>query len=362
MILWYIGAMKICGIVCEYNPFHNGHIHHIKKTRELTECDLLVAVMSGNFVQRGEPAIVDKWTRSEAALKHGVDLVIELPFIYATQSARFFAQGAMHLLKQTGCDCFCFGSESNDLNTLQEYAKIEIGKLDRKKAPVQSYELFYGSISPNDILGINYLKYCKDMQPYCIQRTNHYFDEEIVGPISSATSIRKAVKKQMGIKTATPMEIKNPIFLSDFYPAIQLLLLTLSPDYLKTLFLMDEGIENLLIKNAQYASFEEFMEHSVSKKYTRSRIQRTCIHLLNQTTKNEVNQLGLPDYVRVLGANEAGRKHLRKAVCPIASRFSQIPENYRNMEFKTAAVYASVLPNEMRQSFREREMGSPVFI
>ena len=360
--LCYIRTMKICGIVCEYNPFHNGHIHHINKTKEVTECDLLIAVMSGNFVQRGEPAIVSKWKRAEMAIKHGVDLVIELPFIYATQSAKYFALGSMHLLNLAGCDCFCFGSESNNLEILKECSKIELYNPDKTIAPVQSYEILYGTMNSNDILGINYLKYADKLEAYCIQRSNHYFDEELEDKISSATSIRLAVKNNQDISKATPMMIQNPVYLKDFYPLIQSLLLTLSKDYLKELFLMDEGIENLLVKNALYPNFEEFMEHSISKKYTRSKIQRTLIHLLNQTTKATVNNLELPNYIRVLAANEKGRKHLKTLECTVASRFNQIPEDYRKMELKATQVYSSMMDEEKKKQCKDEELRAPIFI
>lgn len=362
MILWYIKPMKTCGIVVEYNPFHNGHIHHINQTRQITQCDLLIAVMSPNFVQRGEPAIIDKWQRTRLALEHGVDLVVELPFIYATQSAQPFAMGAMHLLNLMGCDAFCFGSESHDLQELIRLSQFEKIELDKKKAPVQSYEQMYGTLYANDILGINYLKYSKNMTPYCIKRTNHYFDEQLEEHISSATSIRKAIQGHQDISKATPAKIENPVFLEDFYPMIQLLLFTLPKDSLKELFLMDEGIENLLIKNAQFSSFEEFMNHCISKKYTRSRIQRTCIHLLNQTTKKQVNELSLPGSVRILGANEKGRKYLRKGNFPYASKFNQIEEGYRQMEYKAACLYSLALPEHLREDFRKRELEAPVFL
>lgn len=353
--------MKVCGIVCEYNPFHYGHEFHINKTKEVTNCDLIIAVMSGNFVQRGEPAIIDKWKRCEMALKHGIDIVVELPFIYATQSAKQFALGSMHILNLMGCDCFCFGSESNNLEHLIEYSKIECLNLDKTIAPVQSYENHYGNLNSNDILGINYIKYCEQMKPYCIQRSNDYFDNKIDGKISSATSIRKAIKNNEDYSIATPMFIDNPIFLEDFYPMIQSLLHTLNKDYLKELFLMDEGIENLLVKNANCKSFEEFMNASISKKYTRSKIQRTLVHLLNQTTKKTVNECKLPTKVRLLGCSEAGRKYLKGLDC-VASRFNQMEEEYRQMELKATQVYASVFDEEKRKQIKDDELRAPIFI
>ena len=109
--------MKVLGIIVEYNPFHNGHIYHIEKAKEITQCDYTIAVMSSSFVQRGEPAIIDKWTRSELAIQYGVDLVIELPFVYSVQSADYFAKGAIFLLNAIGVTDICFGSEIGDIHT-----------------------------------------------------------------------------------------------------------------------------------------------------------------------------------------------------------------------------------------------------
>ena len=117
--------MKVCGIIAEYNPFHNGHAYHIEKTKEQTNCDAIVAVMSGNFVQRGAPALFDKWTRTEMALKNGVDLVVELPVYYATSSAEYFAQGSIGLLDSLGIvDDLSFGAKTKDLDALKRIANI----------------------------------------------------------------------------------------------------------------------------------------------------------------------------------------------------------------------------------------------
>ena len=117
--------MKVAGLITEYNPFHNGHRIHIEKTRELTGASHLVAVMSGSFVQRGEPAIVDKWTRAEMAIKNGVDLVVELPFTYAVQTAELFASGATRILEEMGIvDSLVFGSESGNIDNLKDIAMI----------------------------------------------------------------------------------------------------------------------------------------------------------------------------------------------------------------------------------------------
>ncbi|MGN1343166.1 MAG: nucleotidyltransferase family protein [Traorella sp.] len=354
--------MKVCGIVCEYNPFHNGHIHHLQKTKEITQCDLVIGVMSGNFVQRGEPAIIDKWKRAEITCRYGVDLIIELPFIYATQSAEVFARASMYLLKLIGCDCFCFGSESNQLDTLKELSQMQFEHHDKSISLVKSYEQTLGNLQSNDILAINYLKYCQDMTPYCIQRTNSYLCKEINGTITSATSIRQALLRNEDISNTTPMDIQGGVYLQDYYPMIQFLLWTLPKEYLKNILMMDEGIENLLIKNTKYDAFEEFMNHCITKKYTRSRIQRTLIHLLNQTMKKEVQELALPQYVRVLAFNDKGRKYLANCPCKVASRFNQMDEKYRQMEYKATLVYASAFDERKRKQIVEDELRGVILI
>lgn len=176
--------MKVTGIICEYNPFHNGHIHHIKKAREITNCDILVCVMSPNFVQRGEPAIIDKWERAKTAVENGVDIVFELPFIFATQSAAFFAKGAIDCLKLAKVDTIVFGSESNNIKILESISDMEIDIRNQDEEGLSTakiYEKLYGKWNANDILGLNYLKEIKDsnITPYTIQRTNHYHDEKL---------------------------------------------------------------------------------------------------------------------------------------------------------------------------------------
>lgn len=361
--------MKVCGIVSEYNPFHYGHEYHIKQSKQVSEADLLVCVMSGNFVQRGEPAIINKWERAKIAVEQGCDLVFELPFIYATQSARYFAQGAMNCLKLAKIDCLCFGSESNDLQRIREMAEHEI---DLKEAMlggiscVSAHENEFGKMYANDILAINYLKAIKDTKiiPYSIQRTNSYHETELGTQYSSATAIRRALWNKKDVTCATRLTIESPIYLEMLYPTIQLLLNTLPKSTLASLFMMDEGIENALVKNSVLPHFDDFMNACISKRYTRSRIQRTLIHLLNHTTKDSVNQLPDINYLRVLAFNEKGKAYLKqlKKEVKIASKFSQIPEPYQSMEMKSIHVYSAFYPIEKRSSILETELNPPCFI
>lgn len=367
---------KIAGIVVEYNPFHNGHLYHLNQTKALTGCDLLIAVMSGNFVQRGEPAILDKWTRTKAALDAGADLVIELPFAYTVQSASQFAKGAITLLNLAGCTDLVFGSETNDLETLQVMADCPINvdaikeNLKQGYGYPKAYGMVQGSYAPNDILGIAYLKAIKttSMTAHCIQRTNAYHGESLDQTIASATAIRKAVLSGQDVNAYTPMAedlmTKPLVNFSQYYPYLRLKLLTTPKGDLVDLFMMDEGMENHLVKMATaYDDFESFIQNAVSKRYTKARIQRTLTHLMVHTTKLEMKQLTELNTLRILGFNDKGRAHLKTLQdqeVRIASRYNQIPLTYRRLEHRSTLVYASVLDQETRNRLVQREIEGPV--
>ena len=348
--------MIATGIVVEYNPLHNGHIYHIQRSREITNCDVLVAVMSGNFVQRGEPALIDKWDRTNAALDHGVDLVLELPFIYCNQSAKQFAQAAIKILDLAQVKHIVFGSESNNMDELQEIAEMSINPDNLKEALrsgmgfPKAYGLMAGEYYPNDILGIAYLKALKDTNiiAHTIQRTVHYHDTNLTNKIASAKAIREGISLGNDISPFTPMIIDpdQTHHLSLYYPYIKTLLLTLDKTYLKSLFLFNEGIENHLIKQASLTNdYEQFINNAVTRRYSRARIQRTLIALICHIKKQDVLDLPALDTIRVLGFNDQGQKYLKllkKQEVNIATRFNQIPKPYRKMEHKATIVYHSL--------------------
>jgi predicted nucleotidyltransferase len=367
---------KIAGIVVEYNPFHNGHLYHLQKTKELTQCDLLIAVMSGNFVQRGEPAIIDKWTRSQVALEAGVDLVIEIPFAYVVQSASHFAKAAVTLLNLAQCDVLVFGSESNDLETLQIMADCPIN-VDAIKENLKlgygypkSYGMVQGAYPPNDILGIAYLKAIKEssMSALCIQRTNDYHGDAIDQEIASATAIRKALLNHQDVSHTSPMSSllsqSSLISYGLYYPYLRLKLLTTPKEQLVDVFMMEEGMENHLFKMATlHDDFDSFIQNAVSKRYTKARIQRTLAHLLVHTSKSDIRLLPPLDTLRILGFSELGRahlKHLQEKEVRVASRYNQTPLPYRSLETRSTIAYASVLDVQQRKALIQREIKGPI--
>ena len=216
--------MNTIGIIAEYNPFHNGHLYHIKKIKEKYKDSTLVLVMTGNFTERGDIAIIDKWKRTEIALNNGIDLVIELPYPFATQSADYFSYGGITLLEKMNIEKVIFGSESDNIEDLKIIAETQLNndefdKLVRiyskmgKNYPTAISQAIYDLTekkveTPNDLLGVSYiktiLKYNYKIKPETIKRINNYHDENIESEIASATAIRNAIKEGKDIRNQIP--------------------------------------------------------------------------------------------------------------------------------------------------------------
>ena len=369
--------MEICGIVAEYNPFHNGHMYHLQQARKLSGCDIVIAVMSGNFVQRGEPAVIDKWTRAETAVRNGADVVIELPYIYATQSASAFARGSISLLKLAGVSSVCFGSECGNLENLREIAETPVNpdhlheSLATGMSFPKAYSLLTSEVMPNDILAISYLKELAgtDIKPIAVQRTSGYNDPSIVEN-ASALAIRKALKEGIPLADSTPMEqdllSEEPVFMDLYYPYLRTLLLTSPRERLNETFLFNEGIEAHLCNNAKTEeSWTGFLNACTNWRYTASRIRRCCLQAMNQITKESVKRLTPLDTLRILAFNENGRRWLhdmRKQDVKIASRFADVPWLYRRMEYNTTLLYTSVMPEERRNRLLDLEIKGAHYI
>lgn len=370
--------MKVCGIIAEYNPFHNGHAYHIQKTKELTNCEAIVAVMSGNFVQRGAPALFDKWTRTKMALLNGVDLVIELPTYYATSSAEYFAQGSVGLLDSLGIiDTLSFGAKTADLDTLKRIANILYLEPNNYKDFLQS-ELKKGNSYPvargnalrnftkkefdpkyisdilldsNNILGIEYLKALmynnSPIVPNIILRKGEdYNSVNVIDGVCSATAIRKMledddISKLMEVMPENCFDILNaellngkaPMNLKNFEKEIFYILRKNLAGDLFELADVSEGLENVLKKASnETTEIEKLIELLKSKRYTRTRIQRILLHALLDITKDEVNNYKYnPQYIRVLGFTKKGEKLLsqiyNKSNLPIVTSVNKFLKN-----------------------------------
>ena len=326
-----IDNKKVAGIICEYNPFHNGHKFQIEQTRKNTDCQYVVCAMSGSMVQRGDVAIYDKWVRSHTAIEGGADLVIELPTYYVLQSANHFARGGVELLSRLGVvDVLSFGSECADLDKLKTIAQILSDEPEEFRLYLQN-ALAEGkgypqalqsalkstvgkSLEPNDTLAVNYIAALKNLgssiEPYAIKRNVPYHGEKIAdNNITSATAIRKMIEKEENISAFIPQLQKCATY--DMHRLENLILgffRLCSSDSLKNIIGMEEGLENRLISCAKKAcSLDEFVESVVSKRYTAHRVRRVILSsLLGMSGERRL------DYVRVLAFNEKGREILSK--------------------------------------------------
>jgi len=341
----------VLGIIAEYNPFHNGHLYHLLKSKEEAKADYVVAVIGGNFTQRGETSLIDKWTKAEMAIANGVDLVIELPTLYSTSSAENFAEGAINILNSLKIvDAISFGTETEDLNKLNNIANILHNEpkefkslLDeqlknglsfpkaREEALIKylndsSYSKLISS--PNNILAIEYLKalkkYKSKMKPICIKRkAAGHLSLEYTGEVSSATAIRNLIKNndfKKAKKFLTPSsytilmeEIKKGHFVNDISILENIMIYNLrnmSIEEIANLPDVSEGLENLIKKAANSCnSIEEFINIVASKRYTETRIRRILLYSLLRITKKDMalSKKTLP-YIRVLGFNNNGKK------------------------------------------------------
>ncbi|MDR5658304.1 nucleotidyltransferase [Serpentinicella sp. ANB-PHB4] len=358
--------MKILGLVTEYNPFHNGHLYHLVKSKEVTNSTHTIAVMSGNFLQRGEPSLLHKWARAEMAVKNGVDLIVELPTAYACSSAEFFARGAVSLLESLKVvDCISFGSEKGEISLLSTIADII-----NTAPPQYTYELkqsikkgnsfptarshaiakyiaanqdIYPRIrfddvidiikSPNNILSIEYLKAIKSINsnitPYTIKRiASHYHSTSITSNIASATAIREHLKNEVDmnkIQNVIPdlsYQIFNsylkdglsPIFIENLQEMIFTIIRRSTPNELIDFFDVVEGLENKLYKcGITNNDINDFLECANSKRYTITRIKRILIHILLNFKKSDFIRYNnyAPPYARVLAFNNKGREILK---------------------------------------------------
>ncbi|AQU79911.1 hypothetical protein AJGP001_11785 [Planococcus faecalis] len=378
--------MKAVGIIVEYNPFHNGHRHHAEQARIASGADLVIAVMSGQFLQRGEPAFTDKWKRTQMALDAGIDLVIELPYVYATAQAADFAKGGIALLDAIGCDSFCFGSEQgtidpflNSLQLLTEQSDnyqqlihdaIQTG-ISYPKALNNSYLTLTGKqpnfanlTQPNNILGFHYLEAAQNlgssMKPLTIQRIGaNYHDSIETGlPIASATGIREAFFKGDSVDELSTYMPESSIALlkkaqdeyscfgswEQFYPLLRFTILRSGPEQIKHCAEVIEGIENLIYQSAKTAdNFESFISLVKSKRFTRTRIQRMLTHIYTGFTWSMLRSFDSPTYVRLLGMSNSGKHYLnhkkKNITLPLISRAADLGDPMGKLDIHATTMY-----------------------
>ena len=316
--------MHRAAVICEFNPFHNGHKFLLEKIRRYG-AEEIICIMSGSFVQRGDIAVTDKFSRTEAALRGGADMVVELPTVCAMANAQVFAQNGVRLARELGCDTLCFGAENsveelyNALDIIDSEAsqeKIAALMKDGSYYPRALSEAIgepYGDMiaKPNNILALEYIRACRacGIEPVAFPRAGVDHDSDtIIGQFASATKIRKMILSGEDVMPYTPMRIEHPASLSGIESALLYRLKTVSPDDLKRIADVSEGLENRIIEiSKHYNSITEILEHLKTKRYTMARLRRILLSALLGITA-EMQAAPVP-YVRVLGV-QANKKHL----------------------------------------------------
>ena len=392
--------MIVAGIIAEYNPFHKGHQYHIEQTRKVTGADIIIAVMSPDYVQRGTPALMDKHTRTQMALAGGVDLVIELPVNYACSSAEYFTTGGVILLdKLQVVDHLSFGSESGEIEPLmklayalydetdkfQETLRSELKKglsfpVARKNALKTEFPEYVDLLDrPNNILAVEYcmsiINYHSQLQPITIKRsTDNYHDTEMTGELSSASAIRAAllatdtsakmafsnIKKTLPRAVCETLQdnwlINGPLSEDDFSAMLKYKLLSLDATALTAYLDVSVSLANRIVKSLNgFQSFSQFADLLKSKDLTRTRINRALLHILLDIKKiPEIN------YARILGFRKSARPLLselkKSSSIPIITKPAEV-----DYDAFAANLYESVLSDMYHRPF-VHEYSKPVVI
>lgn len=369
--------MKIIGLIAEYNPLHLGHIYQLNKIKELYPNSIIILITNTTFTQRGEVAILNKWDKTKLCLDNNIDLVIELPFAYATQSADIFAKGALTILNHLKIDTLIFGSESNNIENLKQIVSTQINNpnynilvkkylnegLNYPTAMSKSLQeiLGFSTNEPNDLLGISYIKEIiinnYPITPISIKRIGSYHETEVKRQIISASLIRKLLLNNQDITPHIQKNTKDYLYnnLSNetYFPYLKYKIL--STKDLSIYQTVEEGIENR-IKKAIISSntWEELIQNIKTKRYTYNKINRMLIHILTSFTKIEASLLKI-DYIRLLGFSTNGQKYLntikKDLNLPIITTYKKNFSQLLDLELRATSIY--YLPINIKELDKE---------
>lgn len=347
--------MNIIGIICEYNPFHNGHLYHIKKIKELYPDSLIILVLNGYFLERGEISILSKEAKIKIALAYGIDIILELPVIYGTQSADTFAKYSLKILNNFHVNKIIFGSESDDIEKIKEIAKKELNEnfndlvkkhlddgFNYPTALAKALNINFNFL-PNDLLGISYTKAIiqndYNIEPITIKRTSSYHDTSSNDYIVSATNIREKIKNNEDITKYIPVNIKDFINNTNYDNYFKLLKYKINTDNVLNQYLdVDEGIEYRLSEYINKSkNIDEFIKLIKTKRYTYNKLNRMFIHILLSFLKTDNIDI---EYIKILGFNSNGKKYLNsiKDNLEIPTNINKDSIQYK-YEIKASIIY-----------------------
>ncbi len=406
--------MNAVGLITEYNPLHNGHIYHMNRAREISGADIAVAVMSGNFVQRGEPAVIDKYSRAKAAVDSGINLVVELPSFYALSSAEGFAAGAVLTLDALCADSFVFGSECGDIDLLEKCAEIFINEtadfqtaLKNNLSMGHSYpkarhvalsdlygnELADVADSPNNILGIEYIKavkkYNSAVRPLTIKRVqNGYHDTALDNEIASATAIRKnivdlsdnntdsQIARNINLDKHIPQPMTSlinanfghtaPVSINDFSMLLNYKIADIiykcgnnkeafCTEMCRYIDMSEDLANRLFAVHKAGLSYTEYADALKNRQYTMTRIQRILMHIILEFTVDlkAKYESGSAPYIRILGMDGKGRQYLNSIKKSTVIPIITKTADYKNLlleDIYAASVYNQAIAGRYGQT------------
>ena len=344
--------MEVIGIVAEYNPFHNGHLYQINEIKKMYPDSIIISIIDGYFGQRGNMSIITKEDKVKDALSNQVDIILELPILYASQSADIFANSAIKLLSELKITKLCFGSESNNLDILNKIADKELENdfnnkvkeylkegINYPTALKKALDIDFDYNNPNDLLAISYLKAIKEnkynITPISIKRTNEYHDIKKSNGILSANNIRNKIINNVDIKEFVP--IVNDYHYNDYFNHLKLSILNSD---LTSILDVDEGLDNSLLKNIKTSNnIDELITNIKSKRYTYNKINRMLTHILLDIKKNDAN-LDI-DYLKILGFSSKGKEYLNsiKKDINLPLYNNKTESKVKNYELKSSMIY-----------------------
>ena len=372
--------MEVIGIVVEYNPFHNGHLYQINKIKELYPDSLLIVVTSSSFTQRGELSILNKWDKTKIAIENGIDIVVELPYIYSTQSSDIFASYALKILNGFNIDYLCFGTESDTIDDLINSAKTQINnkKFDLLVKEYMGKGINYPTAlnnalkdlnqkefnTPNDLLALSYIKEILknkySFKPLNIKRTNNYHDIDSNDDISSASNIRVKLSQNKDISHMVPSNtlniLKNKNIASKYFEYLKYKIV--SEKDLSIYLDVDEGLSTRIKKSINISNnLEELIQNIKTKRYTYNKISRMLCHILCSFTKEENNIKDL-EYIRILGFNKKGQEYLNKIKSnlnvPILNKYDTKKYKTLDIEYRVSQVYSQIYENILEDEIKNK--------
>ena len=357
--------MHKIGIIAEYNPFHNGHLYQIKEIKKRYPDSTIISVVSSSFTQRGDISLLNKWDKTKIALDQGIDLVIELPFVYSTQASDIFAEGAIKILNYLGIDTLVFGTERDTIEDLELLTDIQINNKEyqEKVKHYLSKGLNYATSTnkaleditnikvdtPNDLLALSYIKQIKlnkyNIKCTNIKRTTSYHGSEINDNVSSASNIREMFANNQDIDNLIPFDKKYlyKVNMNNYLDILKYKVLSEDININKYQT-VDEGIEGRIIDNiTKSVTYEELIQNIKTKRYTYNKISRMLLHILTSFTKEEASNIDI-DYIRVLGFTTKGQEYLSKIkkniTIPIITGYKKNISKVLDIEYRVTKIYS----------------------